>query len=166
VRYALPREVMNTSGEDLIEVKVTGIAMTTTPQGPIPVAFLEDSQERVLLLAMDGAQAMSIKCMLDRESIQTIHGFMLDVLNQLHVKVKRAIIYGMSGPRFLTKIALETSEGLKEIEGRTGDIVTLASIANAPILVSSEIMNEIALDKAELYKPLPEPEEEEEGEET
>lgn len=145
----------------MVEVKVTGIAMTTTPQGPIPVAFLEDSQERVLLLAMDGAQAMSIRYMLSGEAVQTAHGFMLDVLNQLHVKVKRAVIYGMSGPRLLTRITLETSEGLKEIDGRTGDIVALASIANAPILVSSEIMNEVALNKAELYKPFPEPEEEE-----
>lgn len=153
---------MSTSGDDLVEVKVTGLAMTATPQGPIPVAFLEDSQERVLLLAMDGAQAMSIKCMLDGEAVQTIHGFMLDVLNRLNVKVKRAVIYGISGSRFLTKIALETNEGLKEIDGRTGDIIALAFIANAPILVSSEIMNEVALDKAELYKPLPE----EEGEET
>jgi bifunctional DNase/RNase len=147
-------------GEELVEVKVTGVAMTTTPQGPLPVAFLEDPQERVLLLAMDGAQALSIKYAMDREPVQTIHGLMLDVLNQLNVKVKRAVIYGMSGSRFLTKIALETGEGLKEVEGRTGDIVALAFIANAPILVSSVILNEVAIYKEELYKPLEEEEQE------
>jgi len=151
---------MGNLGEDLVEVKVSGIAMTPTPQGPLPVALLEDPQERVLLLVMDGAQALSIKYMLDGEPVHTIHGFMLDVLNQLHVKVKRAVIYGMEGSRFLTKIALETGEGLKEVDGRTGDIVALAFIANAPILVSSEILNEVAISKEELYKPI-----EEEGQE-
>jgi len=147
---------MDDIGEGLVEVKVTGVAMTTTPQGPLPVALLEDSRERVLLLIMDGAQALSIKCMMDRGPVQTTHGFMLDVLNQLNVKVKRAVIYGMSGSRFLTKVALETSEGLKEVEGRTGDIVALAFIANAPILVSDEILNEVAINKEELYRPLEE----------
>ncbi|MEM4576431.1 MAG: DUF151 domain-containing protein [Candidatus Nezhaarchaeales archaeon] len=144
--------------EHLVEVKVTGIAMTSTPQGPLPVAFLEDSRERVLLLVMDGAQAMSVRYMLNGEAIQTAHGFIMDILNQLNVKVKKAVIEGMEESRFLTKITLETNEGLKEIEGRTGDIVALAFIAKAPILVSSEIMNEVALNKAELYKT---PEEEE-----
>ncbi len=120
------------------------------------MALLEDSRERVLLLIMDGAQALSIKYMMDRGPVQTTHGFMLDVLNQLNVKVKRAVIYGMSGSRFLTKVALETSEGLKEVEGRTGDIVALAFIANAPILVSDEILNEVAINKEELYRPLEE----------
>lgn len=138
--------------EHLVEVRVTGIAMTSTPQGPLPVAFLEDSRERVLLLVMDGAQAMSVRYMLNGETVQTAHGFMMNVLNQLNVRVKKAVIEGMEESRFLTKITLETSEGLKEIEGRTGDIVALAFIAKAPILVSSEIMNEVALNKAELYK--------------
>jgi bifunctional DNase/RNase len=157
---------MGNLGEDLVEVKVTGVAMTATPQGPLPVAFLEDPRERVLLLVMDGAQALSIKYMMDGEPVQTMHGFMLDVLNQLNVKVKRAVIYGLSGSRFLTKMALETGEGLKEVEGRTGDIVALAFIANAPILVSSEVLNEVAISKEELYKPVEEGEQEpREGEE-
>jgi len=151
---------MDDIGEGLVEVKVTGVAMTTTPQGPLPVALLEDPRERVLLLVMDGAQALSIKYMMDREPVQTTHGFMLDVLNQLNVKVKRAVIYGMSGSRFLTKVALETGEGLKEVEGRTGDIVALAFIANAPIFVSDEILNEVAINKEELYRPLEEEERE------
>jgi bifunctional DNase/RNase len=151
---------MGNLGENLVEVKVTGVAMTATPQGPLPVALLEDPQERVLLLVMDGAQALSIKYMMDGEPVQTTHGFMLDVLNKLNVKVKKAVIYGMSGSRFLTKIALETGEGLREVEGRTGDIVALAFIANAPILVSSEILNEAAINKEELYRPLEEGEQE------
>lgn len=151
---------MGNLGENLVEVKVTGVAMTATPQGPLPVALLEDPQERVLLLVMDGAQALSIKYMMDGEPVQTTHGFMLDVLNKLNVKVKKAVIYGMSDSRFLTKIALETGEGLREVEGRTGDIVALAFIANAPILVSSEILNEAAINKEELYRPLEEGEQE------
>jgi bifunctional DNase/RNase len=151
---------MGNLGENLVEVKVTGVAMTATPQGPLPVALLEDPQERVLLLVMDGAQALSIKYMMDGEPVQTTHGFMLDVLNKLNVKVKKAVIYGMSGSRFLTKIALETGEGRREVEGRTGDIVALAFIANAPILVSSEILNEAAINKEELYRPLEEGEQE------
>ncbi len=150
---------MDNLGEDLVEVKVTGVAMTATPQGPLPVAFLEDPQERILLLVMDGMQALSIRYMLDGEPVHTTHGFMLDVLNQLNVRVKRAVIYGMSGSRFLTKIALETGGELKEVDGRTGDIIALAFIANAPILVSSEVLNEVAISKEELYRPVEEEQE-------
>jgi len=157
---------MSEAEEQLTEVRVTGIAMAGTPQGPVPVAILEDAQERVLLLVMDGVQAMTVQCTLNGESAQSTHSFMLDVLGSLHATIKRAVIYGLSESRFLSKVTLETSEGIKEIDGRAGDIVTLALIAKAPILVSSEVMDKVAINKAELYKPLEqeEPEiEEEEG---
>ena len=139
--------------EGMVRVQVTGIAMAGTPQGPIPVALLEDDQKRVLLLVMDGVQALTIQTMLNGESPQSTHSFILELLSNLNATVKRAVIYGVSESRFLSKIALETSEGLKEIDGRASDIVTLAFVAKAPIMVSSEVMDKVAISKSELYRP-------------
>jgi len=145
---------MSEMEEQLTEVKVTGIAMAGTPQGPVPIAILEDAQERVLLLVMDAVQAMTVQCTLNGEQTQSTHSFMLDVLNSLNATIKKAIIYGLSESRFLSKVMLETRDGIKEIDGRASDIVTLALIAKAPIMVSNEVMNEVSISKEDLYKPI------------
>lgn len=141
---------------ELTEVKVTAVAVAGTPQGPIPVAVLEDDRERVLLLVMDGAQASAVQRTLNGESAMLTHNFMLDVLNSLNVRVKNAIIYGITESRFLSKVTLETKEGLKEVQGNAGDVVTLAFIARAPIMVSNEVMDRVSISKKELYNPMEE----------
>ena len=125
--------------EDIVEVRVTGIAMANTPQGPVPVALLEDANERVLLLVMDGSQAMAVQSTLDGQDVPSTHSFILNLLNTLNASVKQAVIYGVSESRFLSKVAIDVEGELKEVEGRAGDIVTLAFVAKAPIMVSDEV---------------------------
>ena len=149
--------------EDIVEVRVTGIAMANTPQGPVPVALLEDANERVLLLVMDGSQAMAVQSTLDGQDVPSTHSFILNLLNTLNASVKQAVIYGVSESRFLSKVAIDVEGELKEVEGRAGDIVTLAFVAKAPIMVSDEVMEKVAINKSELYRPSEPEEESEEG---
>ncbi|MDI9619407.1 MAG: DUF151 domain-containing protein [Candidatus Nezhaarchaeota archaeon] len=155
---------MSELNNQMVEVKVTGIAMAGTPQGPVPVAVLEDPRERVLLLVMDGAQALAIQCTLDGETVQSTHGFMLEVLKSLKASFKEAVLYDVKESRFLSKAVLETKSGVMEIDGRAGDVVTLAILAKAPIMVSDKVMNKASLSKEELYKASEQGEAAQEGE--
>ncbi|MEM3956209.1 MAG: bifunctional nuclease family protein [Candidatus Bathyarchaeia archaeon] len=149
--------------EESVKVRVSGVAQVDTPFGPTPILLLEDDRERVLVIAVGGAEASSIAIALSGEHlpVPNTHDFMKSVLDEISVRVKRGEIYELQSNRFLARIVLESGSGESIVEGRPSDVIALALRAGADIYVSEDIMQKASIEKSALF----EERKEEEGEE-
>ncbi|MEM1997215.1 MAG: bifunctional nuclease family protein [Candidatus Bathyarchaeia archaeon] len=156
--------------EESVKVQVSGIAQVDTPYGLTPVLLLEDDRERVLVIAIGGAEASSIAAAMRgfQSPVPNTHDFMMKVLSEVNVRVKRGEIYDLQSNRFLARLIVESGGGEIRVDGRPSDIIALTVRAGADVYVAEEVMKEASVEKSVLMR---EPEgsehtEEETGEET
>lgn len=153
--------------EENVKVHVSGFAQVNTPFGPTPVLLLEDERERVLPIVIGGAEASSIALALSgvHPPVPNTHDFMMKLLTEANIRVKRGEIYGLQSNRFLAKITVETGMGEVTIDGRPSDIIALVVRAGADIYVAEKVMEAASTEKAALMRETEEGPEEE-GEES
>ncbi|MEM1553063.1 MAG: bifunctional nuclease family protein [Candidatus Bathyarchaeia archaeon] len=139
---------------DFVKVQVSGLAQVNTPYGPTPVLLLEDDRERVLVIAIGGAEASSIAAALGgfRLPVPNTHDFMMNMLDEINVKVKRGEIFDLQANRFLARIIIESGGNEVKIDGRPSDIVALTMRAGADMYVAEDVMKEASIKKSELLK--------------
>ncbi|MCX8170604.1 MAG: bifunctional nuclease family protein [Candidatus Bathyarchaeota archaeon] len=144
--------------EESVKVQVSGITQIDTPYGLTPVLLLEDERERVLVIAIGGAEASSIAVAMRgfQSPVPNTHDFMMKVLNEVNVKVKRGEIYDLQSNRFLARLIVESGGGEIKVDGRPSDIIALTVRAGADVYVAEEIMREASIEKSVLLR---EPEE-------
>ncbi|MEM1586564.1 MAG: bifunctional nuclease family protein [Candidatus Bathyarchaeia archaeon] len=140
--------------EESVRVRVSGIAQVDTPFGPTPILLLEDDRERVLVIAVGGAEASSIAVALSGEHlpVPNTHDFMMNLLDEMNVRVKRGEIYDLQSNRFLARVILESERGESIINGRPSDIIALAVRAGAEIHVTEDVMQRASIEKSVLLK--------------
>lgn|GEM_PF-565809 len=140
--------------EEPVKVQVSGIAQVETPYGLTPVLFLEDERERVLAIAIGGAEASSIAAAIRgfQPPAPNTHDFMMKVLSEVNVKVKRGEIYDLESNRFLARLVIESSGNEIEVDGRPSDIIALTVRAGADIYVAEEVMREASIEKSVLLR--------------
>jgi len=150
--------------EEFVKVRVSGVAQVDTPFGLTPILLLEDDRERVLVIAVGGAEASSIAIALSGEHLPApnTHDFMKDILDEMDVKVKRGEIYDIQSNRFLARVILESGKGESTISGRPSDVIALAVRSGADIYIAEDVMQRASVEKSTLLKKS----EEEEGGET
>jgi len=146
-----------------VGVKVSGIVQINTSYGPTPALLLEDDKERVLVMLVGGAEALSIAAAVRgvQPPVPNTHDFMMKVLDEVNVRVKRGEIFGLESNRFLARLIIESREGEATVEGRPSDIIALALRAGANVYATEDVMREASIEKSELLK-----EAEEEAKET
>lgn len=149
--------------EESVRVRVSGVAQVDTPFGPTPILLLEDEKERVLVIAVGGAEASSIAIALSGEHlpVPNTHDFMMNLLDEMNVRVKKGEIYDLQSNRFLARVILESERGESTINGRPSDVIALAVRAGAEIYVTEDVMQRASVEKSVLLRER----EEEEGEE-
>lgn len=137
-----------------VKVQISGFAQASTPFGPTPVILLEDNMERILAIVIGGAEASSISAALRgfQPPVPNTHDFIMKLLNEVNVKVKRGEIYGLQSNRFLARVVVESGGSEVEVDGRPSDIIALTVRAGADIYVAEDVMKEAAIEKSELLK--------------
>lgn len=140
--------------EESVGVRVSGIVQVNTSYGPMPALLLEDDAERVLVILVGGTEALSIAAAVRgiRSPVPNTHDFMMKILDEMNVKVKRGEIFGLEANRFLARITVETKEGETVVEGRPSDIIALALRAGANLYVTEDVMSEASIEKSELIR--------------
>ena len=140
--------------EEPTKVQIYAIAQINTPYGPAPALLLEDERERVLVIVIGNFEASSIMAALQGIKLPApnTHDFMMSVLRELNVTVKRGEVYGLQANRFLGKIVLDVSGEEREIEGRPSDVIALTVRAGATIYVAEKVMKETSVEKSALMK--------------
>lgn len=85
-----------------VKVQISGFAQANTPFGPTPILLLEDSMERILPIVVGGSEASSISAALSgfQLPVPNTHDFIMRLLNEVDIKVKRGEIYGLQSNRF------------------------------------------------------------------
>jgi len=148
--------------EESIKVRIYAIAQIRTPYGPAPALLLEDERERVLVVIIGNFEASSIAAALQGIELPApnTHDFMINVLRELNVTVKRGEVYDLQANRFLGKLILDVSGEEREIEGRPSDIIALTVRAGANIYVAKKVMEETSVEKSALVKEPQGPKEE------
>ncbi|MEM2273646.1 MAG: bifunctional nuclease family protein [Candidatus Bathyarchaeia archaeon] len=151
--------------DESTKVRVSGVAQVDTPFGPTPILLLEDDRERVLVIAVGGAEASSIAIALSGEHlpVPNTHDFMMNVLGEMSIRVKRGEIYDLQSNRFLARVILEGEKGESIIDGRPSDVIALAVRAGADIYVTEDVMQKASIEKSALLREREEGEGEEEG---
>ena len=138
--------------EDYVKVRIYDVAMLSTPLGSIPAVLLEDEEDRVLPILIGRESALSIKRALEGEfgPVPLTHDMFLSALRECGASVQSAVVYKMEGDRYYAKLVIEINGERKEIEGRPSDAIAVAIRANAPLYVSSDIMNSMSVRKSEI----------------
>ncbi|MEM1515326.1 MAG: bifunctional nuclease family protein [Candidatus Bathyarchaeia archaeon] len=140
--------------EEIVKVHVSGIAQVDTPFGPTPILLLEDDNERVLVIAIGGAEASSIAIALREEHlpVPNTHDLMMNIFDEMNIRIKKGEIYDIQSNRFLARVILESEKGESIINGRPSDIIALAVRAGADIYVTEDVMQRASIEKSALLK--------------
>ncbi|MCX8176666.1 MAG: bifunctional nuclease family protein, partial [Candidatus Bathyarchaeota archaeon] len=88
--------------------------------------------------------------------VPNTHDFMMKVLDELNIKVKKGEVYDLQSNRFLAKLIIESGEGEVEVEGRPSDIIALTVRAGADIYVAEDVMKKASIEKSALLKEVEE----------
>ena len=133
-----------TPSEDILEMKVKGVAMD--PQGNTPIVILEDlegQQAFPIWIGLPEAQAIARAL----EDIATprpmTHTLFQNILSNLGVKVTRILINDLQSNTFYASIILRQGSKIFTIDARPSDALALALGAKAPIYVAKKVLGSV-----------------------
>ncbi|MHA1594035.1 MAG: bifunctional nuclease family protein [Candidatus Baldrarchaeia archaeon] len=141
--------------EEFVKVKVFDVVNLMTPYGPVPAILLEDEQERILPILVGEMVAVSIKSSLTGQSSEGTRDtweLMHNIVAFCKGEIEKAVIYGIEENRFLAKMYLKHGSEMTEIECRPSDLIALAIRSGCPILISSELMDSMSINKSQLLR--------------
>jgi uncharacterized protein len=139
---SLPSSVGQPPDDDILEMKVKGVAMD--PQGNTPVVILEEPQGRLafpIWIGLPEARAIA----LEMEGISTprplTHILLYNILMGLNVKITRIIITDIQDNTFYATLLLRQENKTLTIDARPSDAIALALHVNAPVFVTKKLLN-------------------------
>ena len=132
----------NDSGEQIVEVKVSGLAMDGYTKDPI-VILQEIDGDKILPIWIGRSEASSIAVALMGKKFERplTHDLMKILVDAFHSRVSRVVINKLQQKTFYANIVLEDTEGLISIDARPSDSIALALRTNSPIFVSEDLIN-------------------------
>jgi hypothetical protein len=130
--------------EDVLEMKVKGVAID--PQGQTPVVVLEDAQgQQAFPIWVGVPEAQAIARVL--EGVLTprpmTHALLKNILADLQVDVVRIIITELRNNTFYAAIALRQGPKTLTIDARPSDALALALDVKAPIFVAKKVLGSV-----------------------
>jgi len=139
----------------MIEMKVFGLALDEESQ--VPVLILKDLGEKTVLPIWIGAmEAMAISLALNEVSLPRpmTHDLLLRVIIELGGKVTGIAVAALREGTYYADIEVEIGGERKKIDSRPSDAIALAIRAAVPIMVSKEVLEQVADDAKGLSRPI------------
>lgn len=133
-----------TPSEDILEMKVKGVAMD--PHGNTPVVILEDlegQQAFPIWIGLPEAQAIARALEETATPRPMTHTLFQNILNNLEVKVTRILINDLQSNTFYASIILRQGSKIFTIDARPSDALALALGAKAPIYVAKKVLGSV-----------------------
>ena len=131
--------------EDLIQVDVSGVSLTSTLQdGGYAVILKEMNGERRLPIIVGQHEAQSIAYQLEEISTPRpmTHDLIKIIIEKFGYEVDKVIIDELKDSTFYSKISFNDSQ-VERIDARPSDAIAIALRFSAPIYVTEDIMNEV-----------------------
>ncbi|KXK02619.1 MAG: bifunctional nuclease family protein [Ignavibacteriaceae bacterium] len=131
--------------EDLIQVDVSGVSLTSTLQdGGYAVILKEMNGERRLPIIVGQNEAQSIAYQLEEISTPRpmTHDLIKIIIEKFGYEVDKVIIDELKDSTFYSKISFNDSQ-VERIDARPSDAIAIALRFSAPIYVTEDIMNEV-----------------------
>lgn len=140
---------MNSS--DLVEVKVRGVYMVTTPSGPAPVVLLSED-DRIMPIYIGISEAISIESALHSKVSPRpmTHDLIVSLLDSLGASVSEIVIDDLNEGIYYAQLILEQNGSERVIDARPSDCVALALRVESSILVRNEVLEDAAIDSSEI----------------
>jgi len=140
-------------GRKLTMVRVSEVALD--PSTLSPIILLQDiSSDTYLPIFIGSSEALSIASQLENVSFPRpmTHDLMKNILRAAHISVKRVIVTELIEQTFYAVIILKYRGRELVIDSRPSDAIALAVRVDAPIFVSSQLMQTRGVSKS--TKPL------------
>ncbi len=124
--------------QDLVEVKVSGLALDERNKTPV-VILQEIDGTRVLPIWIGPSEASSIAMELAGKKFQRplTHDLLKTVIEGLRGKVTKVIITELKESTFYAKVLIQREKDVLGIDARPSDSIALALRAHSPIFISS-----------------------------
>lgn len=134
-------------------VTISGVFMANAPEGVTPIVFLENEEKRVLPIYIGAAEAFSIQTALEEVPYPRplTHDLMITVMEELHSKIEKVLIDDLNDGIFFARIVVRKNGEEYEFDARPSDSIALAIRTQAPVYVSTKVMESASVDK-DAYK--------------
>ena len=125
----------------MIEMKVMGIALDTRTGSPIVVLHDLDNR-RALPIWIGSAEASAIIRKIEKLSVTRpmTHDLIIDIVKQTGYRVDRVEINDVEKETYYAGIFLSNGENEITIDARPSDAIAVAMRADAPILVTANVL--------------------------
>jgi len=125
----------------MIQMKVQGL--TIDPASNSPILILQEvAGERTLPIWIGLLEATAIASEREKVSFSRpmTHDLTINLLNHLGCRISKIEVTELKDNTFFALIHLEGAEGASSLDSRPSDAIALALRADAPILVSEEVL--------------------------
>lgn len=131
---------------DLIEVKVSGIKLTTLGFA-VFLRRMDNQDNRILPIFIGPLEAHAINSFLEGQVSPRplTHDLFLTTVNSLGGKVIRVVIDDIIDNTFYAKLSIRKDEEIFVIDARPSDSIAISLRADAPIFVSTKVFNDAAI---------------------
>jgi len=129
----------------MIEMKVFGLALDEDSQ--VPVLILKDSEEKTVLPIWIGAmEAMAISLALNEVSLPRpmTHDLLLNAIQDMGGKIVAVAVIDLREGTYYAEIEVDQNGTPRRIDSRPSDAIALAIRAQAPILISEKVLEQMA----------------------
>lgn len=130
------------------EVEVKQVMLD--PDSMVPVVILQDLSESISLPIWIGSnEALAIATPLENMSFRRpmTHDLLTNILHEVHTTVIRVVITELRGNTFYANIYLKSRGKSLTIDSRPSDAIALAIRAEAPIFISTQLLQSKGIKK-------------------
>ena len=138
------RSIVDTGG--IVPVEIYTVAIDTSMMVQ-PLILKEKSKDRFLPIFIGMCEANAIASRLNgvEPSRPMTHDLVSDILQQLHIEVKRIVVDDFDESTYYAKIVLAKDGSSYEIDARPSDAIALAVRVSTPIYVAEKVMERNAI---------------------
>lgn len=130
----------------MVEMRVLTLGQVQGSEDPILV-LQEVGGDRLLVIGIGRCEATAIAIAL--QGIQVgrplTHDLLHALMSRLHGKLRSVVIHDLQQDTFIGELEVDTPSGVIEVDCRPSDAIALALRADAPILVSEDVLAQAAI---------------------
>ena len=135
--------------KDLIPVHILSIYPHAEVQNESFMVFLKGEKDKrivAITIGRNEGQALVLAVKQIPPPRPLTHNLLRDFLEKIKAKVHRLVIHTMKDGVFHAYLIVQTSDQVLHLECRSNDGMILATLTEAPIYLSAEIMEEVGLE--------------------
>lgn len=131
----------------MIAVQIVGLQLDAEMGAPVVLLAESDAPLRVLPILIGPAEAQSIAFAAAglRPPRPGTHDLMIALLDKLDSQLEEVAVTELLDGVFFAELFVETPSGLQRVSSRPSDGIALAMRAGAPIVVSSQVLDDAAV---------------------